>query len=86
MYGIKLKEYRKNAGLSQKEVSDEMGYKTAQFISNWERGLSFPPIVELKKLAQIYKCDTKKFANSIKEEMLDSYKKSLEDKFKKLMN
>ena len=38
-----LKQKRVAAGLSQRDVSDELGYSTPQFISNWERGISCPP-------------------------------------------
>lgn len=50
-----LKEKRVAAGLSQKDVADKLGYSTPQFISNWERGVSHPPINALKKLGEMYK-------------------------------
>jgi transcriptional regulator with XRE-family HTH domain len=50
-----LKTKRISAGLSQKDVADRLGYSTPQFISNWERGVSQPPIAILKKLGEIYK-------------------------------
>lgn len=50
-----LKQKRTAAGLSQRDVADELGYETPQFISNWERGVSFPPISALKDLGELYK-------------------------------
>ena len=50
-----LKTKRVNAGLSQRDVADKLGYSTTQFISNWERGVSHPPINALKKLGELYK-------------------------------
>lgn len=50
-----LQESRLNANLSQRDVADQLGYSTPQFISNWERGVSQPPISSLKKLAELYK-------------------------------
>ncbi len=50
-----LKEKRVAAGLSQKDVADKLGYSTPQFISNWERGVSHPPINALKKIGEMYK-------------------------------
>lgn len=50
-----LKTKRMSAGLSQREVADKLGYSTPQFISNWERGVSHPPISALKKLGDLYK-------------------------------
>lgn len=49
-----LKQKRVAAGLSQRDVSDKLGYSTPQFISNWERGVSHPPINALKKLGDLY--------------------------------
>lgn len=50
-----IKRNRLAAGLSQRDLSTKLGYTTPQFISNWERGLSHPPISILKKLADIIK-------------------------------
>lgn len=50
-----LKTARSLAGLSQKEVSTILGYKSSQFVSNWERGLSSPPVQTLKRLCSLYK-------------------------------
>lgn len=49
-----LKDKRLEAGLSQGAVAKKLGYTSPQFISNWERGLSRPPIKTLRKLALIY--------------------------------
>jgi len=50
-----LADKRKTAGLSQRQVSDRLGYSTPQFISNWERGISNPPIGSVKRLGTLYK-------------------------------
>ena len=49
-----LKTSRINSNLSQAEVAAKLGYKTPQFISNWERGVSQPPISAIDTLAEIY--------------------------------
>lgn len=49
-----LKERREKAGLSQKDVADKLGYSTPQFVSNWERGVSTPPLKTLKKIGDMY--------------------------------
>lgn len=49
-----LKDKRAAAGLSQADVAKKLGYSTSQFISNWERGLSTPPVSVLKILADMY--------------------------------
>lgn len=49
-----LKAKRIATGKSQRWVSERLGYSTPQFISNWERGVSRPPINALKKLGEMY--------------------------------
>ncbi|MFN3454731.1 MAG: helix-turn-helix domain-containing protein [Pseudobdellovibrio sp.] len=50
-----LKEKRVLSGLSQKDVAEKLGYSTSQFISNWERGISHPPLNTLRSLSELYK-------------------------------
>ena len=50
-----LKEKRVQSGLSQKDVATKLGYSTSQFISNWERGISHPPLNTLRSLSNLYK-------------------------------
>lgn len=52
-----LQGSRETAGLSQADVASKLGYSTPQFISNWERGLSLPPLKVLRKIASLYKVD-----------------------------
>ncbi len=60
-----LKERRIAAGLSQIDVSRKLGYTSAQFVSNWERGIAKPPIEALAKIIKLYPVD--------REEVLDRY-------------
>jgi transcriptional regulator with XRE-family HTH domain len=46
---------REKAGLTQKEVSDALGYTTPQFISNVERGRCRFPVEKLPKLKRLYR-------------------------------
>ena len=50
-----LKKARVSAGLTQRQVADHFNYGTPQFISNWERGVSQPPMTILKTLEGLYK-------------------------------
>lgn len=50
-----LKNRRKELGLSQADVSKELGYSSPQFVSNWERGLVSPPLSSLPKLMVLLK-------------------------------
>ncbi len=52
--GRALKHMRTLAGLTQKDVSTALGYSSAQFISNWERGISTPPDETLGRLATLF--------------------------------
>src|SRR5438132_1707241 len=49
-----LKEKRVMAGLTQWDVASALKYTTAQFVSNWERGVSLPPLETLPKLAELF--------------------------------
>ena len=74
-----LKRSRVRAGLSQRDVANHLKYKTPQFISNWERGLSGPPISEIKKLSGLYKINS----DDLYQVMLNSAIESLKDDFAK---
>ncbi len=74
-----LKEIRKNAGLSQKEVADTLGYKSSQFVSNWERGLSSPPLTTLRRLARLYRIAENEMFSRIR----DIAVRELEDELRK---
>lgn len=52
--GSYLQTMRIKAGLTQREVSLTLGYSSAQFISNFERGIAVPPLKKLKVLVKIY--------------------------------
>lgn len=68
--GAHLKKLRKKAGLTQRDVSLALGYSSAQFISNFERGLVSPPLIKLKKLQELYRADSLRLIELI----LDSQK------------
>jgi len=53
--GVYLAEKRQAAGLTQREVADALGYSSAQFISNFERGIATPPLPKLKLLLGMYR-------------------------------
>ncbi len=51
--GKKLKAARANVGLTQEQVSEEIQV-SRQTISNWENEKSFPDIVNVIKLSELY--------------------------------
>lgn len=76
-----LKTKRESAGLSQKEVSDKLGYSTPQFISNWERGLSAPPIPAIEVVANLYKIDPGDLFNLILEATVSQVAENMKRQF-----
>jgi transcriptional regulator with XRE-family HTH domain len=52
--GRYLKTRREKAGLTQFFVAKKLGYLTAQYISNIERGVALPPNKALRKLIELY--------------------------------
>lgn len=51
--GKLLREARAKVGLSQVYIARQLGYSSPQFISNWERGISLPPLNNLTKLVSL---------------------------------
>lgn len=68
-----LKASREKAGLSQREVAEHLGYTTAQFVSNWERGLITPPVATMSVLLGLYKMSKKELTDLL----IAEYKYSL---------
>lgn len=52
--GMVMRESREKTGLTQAEVAIRLGYSSAQFISNSERGLCRFPFKKFKHLSRIY--------------------------------
>lgn len=48
-----VKTARIKKGISQGDLAMRLGYSSAQFVSNWERELSNPPVEKLKKLSKM---------------------------------
>lgn len=65
--GAYLQEMRIKANMTQREVSIALGYSSAQFISNFERGISSPPLKKLKELIRLYRMPVDKVMNLVLE-------------------
>lgn len=72
-----MRDARIKAGLSQGELAEALGYKSAQFVSNWERGVSSPPLALLRKLATVLGVDIVK----IKTKMRAKIRHKITEKF-----
>ena len=69
-----LAEYRKRAGLTQKQVGDYIGI-SSQAVSKWEKGQSEPDIRSLCKLAQLYNTTVDELVGNVLENGEDRRKK-----------
>lgn len=76
-----LKQSRIKSGKSQADVATYLGYSTPQFISNWERGISHPPINAIRALAQYYNLSEEELFRVIEEATIEEVANSLRNKF-----
>lgn len=76
-----LKEKRIEAGLTQQQVASQLGYSSPQFISNWERGISHPPIETLKQIGKLYGISGEELYEAMVFTSIEDVKKSLRAKF-----
>ena len=76
-----LRASRANADLSQLEVSNHLGYSTPQFISNWERGVSAPPIETIGTLARLYRISDEELFDILQKVTLDQVAHNLRERF-----
>lgn len=53
IFGEKLRNHRKNLGLTQEEVADRMGI-SAQAVSKWEAGDCLPDCYNLRAISEVY--------------------------------
>lgn len=51
--GAFIRKMRLERGYSQADISVSLGYTSPQFVSDWERGISSPPVKKLIELAQL---------------------------------
>lgn len=73
---IRTKRINHPKNLSQSELSQMLGYKNGQFISNVERGLCNVPLKMLKKISDVLEIDHKELKEAIlkdNEETLDNF-------------
>ena len=63
--GEYLRQKRQESGLTQKNVADALGYSSAQFISNFERGIAIPPTDKIRTLIRLTKLDLHELADLI---------------------
>ena len=74
--GLYLREKRVKKNITQVEVADKLGYRS-QFIANWERGASSPPVPALRKLVAIYGISQKEVLDFLGDLQQDFWKRNL---------
>ncbi|UXR64525.1 helix-turn-helix domain-containing protein [Bdellovibrio bacteriovorus] len=79
--GKYLKDKRTALGLSQKDVSQSLGYTTPQFVSNWERGHSYPPVRIIRKLAEIYRISADELFEHVLSDIIFDLRQEWKNKF-----
>ena len=82
MISDKLKKMREKAGMSQRQVTDKLGWATNQALSNAERGISLPPVEAIPVLAKLYGMDEKYLRQMVFDETLRIHEAKLRRKFK----
>jgi transcriptional regulator with XRE-family HTH domain len=56
-----LRDARDARGLSQAALASKLGYESAQYVSDWERGISSPPMKKLAKISDLLEIDMDRF-------------------------
>ena len=78
----KLKVAREKKGYSQSKLAKVLGYSSGQFVSNWERGQSYPPVDRLAKMSLLLDLDheelIKLYIIELGEEKKKAFKKALD--------
>ena len=83
-----LRKYRRASGLKQLDVAKILGMKSSSRISRWEKGDGVPNIVNVFKLAVLYRVMVDSLfidlLRCLRHEIHESEKKYLKNKNKKL--
>lgn len=76
-----LKKVRHDNKYSQEQLAIKLGYNTSQFISNWERGVSLPPMDILAKIVTIFRLNKaevfKMYVEEITKKKLNEFQSAL---------
>ena len=76
-FGRYLREARIKAGLSQGDVSKKLRLKSAQSVSNFERGVSPVPTYVLREVMKMYKIKENDFVGYITRLQVESLRQDL---------
>jgi Helix-turn-helix. len=69
---------------SQREMAEDLGYETPQYVSNFERGVCRPPISILRKVAEVYEVSPQilyqKYEAAVIEELIEDFTAKFHEK------
>lgn len=54
-----IRAARTKSRMSQSDLGKILGYSSGQFVSNWERGTSYPPMDRLARIVKLFKLNKK---------------------------
>lgn len=74
--GQYIKRKRVESGITQADLAKRLGY-TAQFVTNWERGVSSPPANTLRKIVAILKIPEQEILDLLCQESIEFWRKAL---------
>jgi transcriptional regulator with XRE-family HTH domain len=73
--GTYIKQRRISMGLTQKQLSDKLGYSTPQFVSMMERDEAMVPWAVIVKLKKYIRADGEFLENSVLDNKINQFKK-----------
>lgn len=81
--GTYLKDKRLKKGFSQADFATRLGYASPQFVSDWERGVSSPPMKKLPEIASelnvkidvLFELLVELATNQLKEDLNEEFRK-----------
>jgi len=77
--GAKIRSHRVAIGLTQLQLSKQLGYDSMQFVSLFERGLSQVPAKKLNQVCSILKINKKSIADQIVKDFRENLLKEMSD-------
>ncbi len=78
-----IKKARLKNKMSQAQLGKKLGYSSGQFVSNWERGASYPPMDRLAMMVNLFKLNKKEVLTLYIEEITASKINEFNSAFKK---
>lgn len=70
----RFKEHRLKAGLRQIDMAKKLGFTNAERISQWEKGKTFPHLINVLKLSAIYEV----YPHELYAKLLDSLNEDID--------